>query len=212
MINRQTVVFVFLTSIFVSCGGGGTTSENSDAETPVDQPSESWAVTSGKYKIKSGIVQFDVEAMGTKVKKMVYFDDFGSKERVEDYNPDGTVREMRISDGKKRYTLSPADKTAYFSDENGRLGWEMEFVTWEKIQGQDGYEKNYSKAPNMTVVNKDCTSFKYGDKNTFAGWNGILLYHEQLPIFKAIAISLEENVTLEADKFTVPSDYTLAGM
>ena len=203
---RQTIVFALSFTVLASCGGAG--SENPETEVAIGQPTTGLAVTSGKYKIKSGIVEFDVEAMGSKQKKVLYFDDFGSKERVENYNADGTVREVSISDGKKRHTLYPSEKSAFFVDENGDRGWEMEFVTWDRLQGRE----EYSKAPDMTIVGRDCASFKYGEKNTFAGWNGVLLYHEQTPLFKATAVSLEENAAIEGNKFTVPADYTITNI
>lgn len=200
------VVSAFVMSVLMSCGGEQKSAE-AELETPIDQPTEAVAVSSGKYQIKSGIITFDQESMGTHAKKVVYFDDFGAKERVERYNEDGTVSEVNISDGKKRYTLIPADKQAYFVDENGNRGWEMEFTPWEKIQQQTNYQENYAQAPNMTVAGKDCESFVYGGKTTFAGWQGLTLYHKQGELVTIKATSLEENASIGLDKFTVPADY-----
>ena len=206
---RQSILFLFLIVALASCGGGESSEAVVETETPIDQPAEAVAISSGKYSIKSGIVNFDVEAMGTKTKKVMYFDDWGSKERVEEYNEDGTVREVRISDGEKRYTLTPADNKAYFADNNGNRGWEMEFTSWERIQQQRDYEKDYKQAPNMSIAGKDCESFTYNENNTFAGWNGVTLYHQQGKIITIKANSLEENAAIEGDKFTVPTGYTV---
>jgi hypothetical protein len=206
---KLTVLSGFLIATLAGCGGGNTSSDNVETEVPVDQPVETVAVTSGKYKIQSGIVSLDVDAMGMKNKKKIYFDDFGAKERVEEYNEDGTIREIRVSDGKKRYTLFPANKTAYFADDNGSIGWEMEFTSWDRIQQQSNWEKTYKKAPNMTIAGKDCESFVYSENNTFAGWNGITLYHQQGKSITIKANSLEENASIAADQFTVPADFTV---
>lgn len=205
---KLTLFSGLLIATLAGCGGAST-SENVETEVPVDQPAEAVAVTSGKYKIKSGIVSFDVDAMGMKNKKKIYFDDFGSKERVEEYKEDGTVREIRVSDGKKRYTLYPADKQAYFADEQGDRGWEMEFTSWDRIQQLSNWEKKYKKAPNMSIAGKDCESFIYSENNTFAGWKGVTLFHQQGKNITMKANSLEENASIAADQFTVPADFTI---
>lgn len=207
---RLFVVSAFTIATLASCGGGEqAVSETSATETPIDQPAAPVAVTSGKYKIKSGIIHLETEGFGMKTKKVVYFDDFGSKERSEVYETDGSLKEVMISDGESRHTLIPKDKSAYFVDKNGSRGWEMEFAPWEQIQKQKDYEEDYKKAPNMTIAGKDCESYVYGKNNTFAGWNGLTLFHQQGSSITIKAVSLEENVAIEADKFTVPADYTV---
>jgi hypothetical protein len=164
---------------------------------------------SRKYELKSGVIHFDVTMAGIKGKKIVYFDDYGSKERTEEYAEDGVLNNYRFSDGKTRYHVDVPSKTAYIADQNGSLGWEMEFVRWERITRLSGYEKQYKKASNITVAGKDCEAFEYGSANTFAGWKGLTLYHEQKPHVLIKAVKLDEDVAVEASKFAVPEGYEI---
>src|SRR5690606_32486061 len=59
-----------------------------------------------KYPLKSGIIKFERKILGETSKVVVYFDDYGTKERNESYNPEGNIEEIRFTDGEKMYVIS----------------------------------------------------------------------------------------------------------
>jgi len=175
------------------------------AKTSAEIPS---SPVTGKYKIKSGIIHFETSYGEVKGRKIVYFDDYGAKERVEDYDQEEVLKGYLTSDGKTRYHIRDAEKTAYIADRNGSRGWEMEFTPWERLTLQKDYEKDYKKLDNMTIAGKDCEAVQYRGTNVFAGWKGLTLYHSQKPNIIIKAIKLEE-VDVDPNKFTVPEGYTI---
>lgn len=180
--------------VMASCSGG-------------DDPEPNETPAAKKYDIKSGTIHFETELLWFKGTKIVYFDDYGAKERVETY--DGETLETSVfSDGKTRYHLNHAQKIAFVADHEGDRGWEMEFHAWEEIQKFPGYQEDYTRLDNMIIVGKDCEAFRYRDMATFAGWKGLTLYHEQEGA-RSIAVKLEENVSHDPSLFAVPPGYTV---
>src|SRR5687768_12326464 len=57
-----------------------------------------------KYQIKSGIITFQETAnmgsMKISSKKVLYFDDYGMKEREDSFDDEGQLKESFMSDGK----------------------------------------------------------------------------------------------------------------
>lgn len=173
-----------------------------------DDPAPAEIPTARKYDIKSGIMEFEQDFAGIKSTKILYFDDYGSKERVEVYE-DGLLESCVFSDGKTRYTLHAEAKIAYRVDQPGDRGWEMEFHSWDEIRRLPNYQEDYKKVENFTVVGKNCEAYQYKDIAVFAGWNGLTLYHKQNPGILIQAIKLEEDVKHDAAIFTVPSGFTV---
>lgn len=172
-----------------------------------DEPAPA-SPTSEKYDIKSGTIHFDTDLAGFKGTKIVYFDDYGAKERVEEYE-NGALVSCLFSDGKIRYNLDVTAKIAYIVDQYGNRGWEMEFHTWDEIKQFPDYEEDYTKVDNIMVVGKSCEAYQYQDIAVFAGWKGLTLYHQQNPGILIQAVKLEEDVTQDPSLFAVPTGYTV---
>jgi hypothetical protein len=165
-----------------------------------------------KYQIKSGIITFDIVAtfgkMEMKSKAVVYFDDYGMKERRDTYDGNN-IKESFFSDGKNLYLVIYAEKAVYKRGVAFR-GTEYKF-DWEEIK-PSGKAK---KIANMTVVGKNCEAFEMttgGTVSTFAGWNNICLYlgtSQKGMSTSSKAVKLEENVSIPADKFKAPAGFAL---
>ncbi|MEJ2633966.1 MAG: hypothetical protein P8184_01585 [Calditrichia bacterium] len=167
-----------------------------------------------KYDVKSGIIKFEVKDMSGTRQEIVYFDDYGTKERIETYKPDGNLRETRFTDGQKMYVINEytPPNTAYIMTEHATNGTEMRFDK-EGFQPEQKEKYKYQDKPDMTVAGKNCSAYymetDYG-KAIFAGWSHITLYHSQETPYGNIlkqAVSLEENAGIPADKFAVPAGY-----
>lgn len=194
---KTTVTKLIVSALFII-----TACAEKDDPSPVETPQVR------KYDIKSGTIHFDQDLAGFKGIKIVYFDDYGAKERVEEYE-DGVLESCYFSDGKTRYMLDTGAKVAYRVDEHGDRGWEMEFNSWEEIQRIPNYEEDYKKVENITVVGKNCEAYQYNDIAVFAGWNGLTLYHKQNPAILIQAVKLEEDVNHDPAIFAVPSGFAV---
>jgi len=202
-IKHLAIVVAALSIMACSSDKDRSTSEGvAESQTEASTP-----VTSGKYKIKSGTIHFETSGMGLKGKKIVYFDDYGAKERVETYSGDDPLEGYNTSDGKKRYYVDLENKSAWIVDEYGSRGWEMEFQSWETIERQG--DDKFKRVDNITVAGKDCEAYEYNGLAVFAGWQGLTLYHKQKPDLLVEAVKLEENVEHDASLFGVPEGFEL---
>jgi len=162
-------------------------------------PAETFAQVK-KYGIKAGIVTFDMllKMSGREISKekvVVYFDDFGLKERKDTYQGE-TLKESFFSDGKDLFKVIYAEKTAY---KVGRasLGTELK-VDWNSIPSKDKETGKAKKLANISILGKDCECFELvsGDTKTrFAGWNGICLLTD------SVSEKMQMQITLQAIKF-----------
>lgn len=218
---------VFLLIMFFGCGD----SNNKNEQSKVDEKlKETTGMTSGeiqqetdkytvakKYPIKSGIITFKRTGVLGDQKVIVYFDDYGIKERSETYKTDGSVEEIKFTDGEFMYKITheySEEKVAFIMGP-GKFGTEMKFDP-DPFRNNDERKKKYQfeKLPNMNILGKDCdayiTTTKMGT-TTFAGSNGILLYTKadlSVGTMETIAVDFKENVSIDSELFKVPDGYT----
>jgi hypothetical protein len=199
MKTKYFLVVLTVAAFFISCKSSTEVKTESDTTT-VSQVNETVVTETAsvkKYGIKSGIVTFEITMMDTKQKLVLYFDDFGTREAEERQN---------------MYNIRPADKVAFTSGTCYR-GIAYRFA-WDEISEEDRNTKA-KKLPNMTVAGKDCESFSYdmGSTSTvYAGWKNICLYQKTKSEYGDVirqATKIEENATIPADKFQVPSGYEI---
>jgi len=200
MVKKTSVLAVMAVCLMSACSSEKSETSNADAAT---EAADYVTPVSRKYDVKSGVIHFETSGLGMSGKKIVYFDDYGSKERVETYDEAGNMDIYNFSDGKTRYWVNLSDKTVHIADQNGSLGWEMKFPEWSEVDGRDGFKK----LPNMEVAGKDCAAMQYGDNNVFAGWKGLTLYHGQKPNLEIKAVKLELDKAVDPALFKTPDGY-----
>jgi hypothetical protein len=171
------------------------------------------AYSVNKYDIKSGIITLEtvlkVGRTEMKMTKIVYFDDYGIKEREENYSG-GKLNGVRFTDGKDKFSLSIAKKTANKEGSGDRgLGPSVDidfFGTTRDIQS--GAVK---KMPSMTLAGQSCDVFevkKGKTPQTYAAWKKVMVYtRTDSTVIKAVKI--EPNAVISKDKFQIPAGYTL---
>jgi hypothetical protein len=175
------------------------------------------AAQAKKYDLKSGVVTFEVViTMGAtqiKNKAVVSFDEYGMKERRDNYQGD-TLKDSLISDGKDLILLVHAEKKAYKQGPATR-GTELKF-DWNEVSERDKKEGKAKKAEPMTVAGKKCESFELdqrGTKTRFAGTSGGVTLFTEANMGKMKntmqAVKFEENAKVSPDLFKVPADYAL---
>ncbi|MGE5420319.1 MAG: hypothetical protein ACM3UT_09050 [Chloroflexota bacterium] len=198
-----------------SCGSSGKNAvgdASATGEAAAIAAAEAPAAVLHKYGVKSGIVTFENTGFGLTVKKILYFDDWGTREAEESFDTDGTLKETSLCDGKNIYLLIHKDKAAFNRGECFR-GVAYKFDWAEASRG--GAEYKPTKLSNQTIAGKDCEFFSLeisGAKTIYAGWNNICFLIETPAMNEKVinkAVSFEENANIPADKFKVPADYKM---
>jgi len=196
--------------LLIGCKSGTVPESNTVAE-PVAEAAPSESNLIKKYQIKSGIINFDTKIAGIEGKTILYFDNYGSLELEEKYTGD-QLKEGNLCDGTNLYSINFEKKTAYKASVCSR-GVALK-VDWNEISDADKQDKA-KKLPNVTVAGKDCESFSYtasGVTSVFAGWNNICVMQEQSNQYGGTfmkAVSIEENVSIPAEKFAVPEGFEM---
>jgi hypothetical protein len=182
---------------------------SSNSQTPIIKPeiSQTTDTAKHKYEIKSAKIIFTTNFAGAAGEKILYFDDYGRKER-EDFYEGGKLIESVLTDGKIIYKIRYKDKTAL------NLGITQNGTAyrfnWDEIPENQKKEGFAIKTENMNIAGKYCQSYKIDNSGiitVFAGWNGICLYAEQKSESgKAItkAISIDESEIIPPDIFRLP--------
>ena len=210
----KSTVILFLATAFLltSCGSNNSSDVESKDETSATYTTDIPEVIIKKYPLKSGTVHFEshskVGSMAMVQKSIVYFDDYGIKERKDTFDEDGSLKESFFSDGKTLYTLMHENKRA-FKAGNAYRGTEMKF-DWEEISEADKGSGKAKKGDNENILGKDCEVYYY-DGSKFAGCNNICLLIEVQSgdiSNKTIATDIQEG-SVPADLFLIPSDYTV---
>ncbi|MFZ0391845.1 MAG: hypothetical protein WAN36_15395 [Calditrichia bacterium] len=226
LIVAATLMAVVLFSGIWGCGSGDKSAgdtklkaEVNDLQKSAGQAAKAKTSARKKYDIKSGIIHFTVEDFGGSHKEVVYFDDYGLKERIEILEEDGNIRETRFTDGQKMYIVNEytPENTIYIMSDNATNGTEMRFDK-EGFHESQKEKYAYQDKPDMKVAGKSCGAYSmktnFGDV-IYAGWSHITLYHHQETSHGKIlkqAVSLEENAAVPAEKFTVPAGYEVKTM
>jgi hypothetical protein len=166
-----------------------------------------------KYDIKSAIITLEsvmkVAGMEIKTTKIVYFDDYGIKEREETYS-NGKLSMAFFTDGKDRISLSLDKKTA---TKNGKgdngTGPHVDinfFGTTKDIES--GVVK---KIPPMTLAGQTCEAFQVthgGAIQTYAAWKKVMVY-TKIDVAEIKAVKIEANAVVPKEKFQIPAGFTL---
>jgi len=181
--------------------------------TPENPAASETSTPKGKYAIKSGIVQYKTEMMGMEVMQTLTFDDYGKKEATDvememmgvkihtvNLTKDGFIYNLDMI--KKTGTKSPEVNIANASIDFENLSEEMvKEMDLKKLGTEEFLGKTCEK---MSIDNK-----KMSMKGTFLVYKGIALKSEtDMGAMKMnlLAEKFEENPTIPAEKFEVPSD------
>lgn len=170
-----------------------------------------------KYGIKSGIVHFETwfrfEGELWEETSIVYFDDYGKKERRERYLLDGSLWETQFNDGTHLYSVYPEGKSAY-KHKSTYPGTEPR-VSWADLPAAHKTNGWAEKGPYESVAGKTCEVYFVpidGGKQKFAGWENICFLNEMIGSgygdTSHRAVSFQE-VSVDPKLFVLPVDYTV---
>lgn len=174
-----------------------------------------------KYGLKSGVITYSTETMGTKVKGTLFFDDFGKVECLE------TVFEMDLGDTKEviHNRVLTKDGFTYTFDIEKKTGTKRR-ISGSQSSGQydfstmsDNMKKEYQVKELGTekFLGRECKRFSMNNKDmemkgTFLIWNNIPLKSETNAggmDMKMIATKVEENGKIPTGMFEVPKDIVI---
>ncbi len=208
------LVIISLLFFTFSCKTKGPQTEE---QTATEQKTE-LTVKKGKhkYEIKSGIVEYKTQTMGTNVVQTLYFDDYGAKEANEIameiagiksntrsitkddymYNLDLTTKT-----GTKTKTFATSDADINFSELTDEM---VKRMNLQKVGSEDFAGKTCDK---YTIDYKDLSM-----KGSFLVWKGVPLKSEvDLSTIHTTmeAKNFQENVAVPAEKFEIPADFNI---
>ncbi len=219
-LKLSLILFVILILISACGKSEGENTELKEAGIDFNQIEKEIENTSinKKYPIESGIITFEQTGVLGNNKIIVYFDNYGTKERNVIYDEENNIKEVKFSDGENMFrlsTLEDGSKVAYILGA-GKYGTEMKFVADPFANNERRKIKyQYEELADMDIIGKVCQAYKtkstYGT-TVFAGCQNVLLYSKaetSMGTSETKAISFKENVELEDDLFKVPSDYKI---
>lgn len=214
-----------LVMLTISCSNkktdGSTTSQESSTVEGTEQPA---AAGANKYDLKSGIVSYTTEVMGMKNPMTIYFDDYGAKELTE------TVMEMEILGTKTRtesYSLTmDGFKYDYTIEITNNENTSKKEIRKSKFYGNSSTDMN-EMAKTMTNEMKKKYEYKDEGNESVAGVVGTK-YSMKVGSTKYVGVTykkvmlktisdmisitadkIEENVSIPAEKFELPKDFTI---
>ena len=168
-----------------------------------------------KYEIKSGIIKRSTERGGQTFESITYFDDYGKLEATtSSFTWEGTTRTMRnISKEGKTFWLTIEDKTYFSSD------MRIVPINFLKLTQEVKDRNKIKELGDETVAGKPCKKYSYevtmrDNTSTITVWiwKGITLktsssFGDQT--FTETATEVQENASVDASLFAVPSDFQL---
>jgi hypothetical protein len=175
------------------------------------------AQTFKKYSIKSAIVTLEsvtkVSSMEIKMTKIVYFDDYGTKECEETYT-NGTISKVFFSDGKDKISLNLKRKTAN-KQGNGDSGIGMRIDINDMGTKKDIDSGKVKKMPPMTLAGQTCEVIhvtRGGATDIYAGWHQFMVYMKTSSSTmdaEIKAVKIEANAAVSKEKFQIPAGFSL---
>lgn len=201
---------------FFACNNKSSSEKNFEDAVKTAQQIKDTSASVKKYQIKSATITYEnTVKSGDFVitqKSIVYFDDYGMKERKDTYDDEDNLTESFFSDGTTLYLLLHKENKAFDRGKAFR-GTEFKF-DWEEISASEKEKDKVEKGVNEMVAGKDCEVFYHETdlgKTKFAGWNNICLLTEASGSYGETvnrAVDINEG-PVAANLFIVPKDYSL---
>jgi len=197
-----------------SCSGSSDKKDgNNQKDSIVSLPDKANKPAYARYDLKSGIITFKASVVFMDQEMILYFDDWGLKQRTE-INVSVMGKEAKnvtITDTSFVYLYDPDKKTGTRTPIDPKSPDNINFTALN-----DDVIKTFSitKEGEEKVLDRLCTvysmDYKKADINgKFYIWNGIALKTETSAkgiSIKMEATKIEENVSIPAEKFIIPKD------
>src|SRR5690606_8834110 len=169
-----------------------------------------------KYPIKSGIIKYETDVMGSKGTSVIYWDDYGYYEKQIDVAPEFSGEEKAGAStvmfvGPKQYIWNDSDETIMaFTNPIAQIWEEKGYQGNEAITLGEDLMKQMFGAPvkgKREFLGKECDVFINEKMKLEAlGWNGLTLMVNIGNLSSQTATSIETDIKIPAGTFDLPGD------
>lgn len=219
-IKRSLIALAIISMIFVV----DSLAQKKSKSKPAASKSASIATsTSTPYTIKSGIVTYKSSVMGMAQDYTLYFDDFGKKEckyvymKLEMFGQVSETSSSEINKDGYVYKIDWQKKTGTKTKSYSALGAAAGMPDPKTLTDDMRNKYQYKDLGKQEIMGKECqgVSMVFGGMKMEAWvWNNIALriysYTKDGSVMMEInAVKFEENVSIPADKFEIPSDIVI---
>ena len=170
------------------------------------------AAVTGKYELKSAIVEYKSDMMGFEASQMLYFDDHGQKEATE--------TSMEIMGNKTRNLSVTVDGQTVNFDPDNKTGFKVPAMqgsgqlNFRQLTEEVTRQWNLKEKGTETFLGKECFRYsvdnkEYNMKGEYWVWKGIPLKMElEMATSKIVmeAVSVAENADIPAVRFEIPKN------
>lgn len=219
------LVLLTLTTLLFACSGNKNENANTENKDSLASSETTEATTGQRYGIKSGIVYYEpMDFMGMKSTQVLYFDDYGKKECRETII-EGNIMGMKTK--KRSVSIIDGDYSINFDLENitnnkdelkkeatkvniksAMANMDLSALTEEMKKQMDYKEEGTEEVAGITGT-KYSVKFGSGSNRIYGVMYKNVPLKADMGQIKLVASKLEENATIPAEKFTVPSDYKI---
>lgn len=224
MRKLSNLMLLTLATLLFACNGNKNENANSDQKDSLAITETTDASAQGqRYGIKSGIVYYEpMDFMGMKSTQILYFDDYGKKECRETII-EGNIMGMKTK--KRSVSIIDGDYSINFDLENitnnkdelkkeatkvniksVMSNMDLSALTEEMKKQMDYKEEGTEEVVGITGT-KYSIKFGSGDKRIYGVMYKNIPLKADMGEIKMVANKFEENASIPAEKFTVPSDY-----
>jgi hypothetical protein len=214
--KKQLFLACCISLLLWSCGGN----DKTISKTAVDKSDSmiTYAEDNGtgeirKISLQSVIIHMTSTAMGMKQQVVIFMDDYGKRQTTEVTQElmGKKVTQISINDGEYVYSYSPQTKKGQKTKINQD---NPDNINFNAITKEMADKFKLKKTGTAKILDRVCDvySMEYAKaklKGTFYIWKGIPLKTEsEVSVMKVVmeATKIEENVTINPDKFVVPKD------
>jgi|WetSurMetagenome_2_1015567.scaffolds.fasta_scaffold06135_6 hypothetical protein len=205
------VVLLLVSGLISSCGDNKSHKEKTLPNGSVETDS-----VSGKYGIKSGIIEYKSTISGKEAKQTLSFDNYGKKELIETVTNIGDLKIITVSLTKDGYVYSfnPVTKTGTKVE---TLGRQSSIIDFRNISDEMKRKMNLQLVDTVTIDERSCIKYnvdwvEMSMTGTYTVWKGITI-ESDVNILKVemvmTATSITENPVIPPEKFEVPADIRL---
>lgn len=169
-----------------------------------------------KYPIKSGIIKYETDVMGSKGSLVIYWDDYGYYEKQVDVAPGSTdlsnaETSTVMFKGAEQYIWNDSDETIRaFTNPIAKIWDEKGYQGNEAITLGEDLMKQMFGAPiegKREFLGKECDVFINEKMKLEAlGWNGLTLMVNIGNLSSETATNIETDIDIPAGTFDLPAD------
>jgi len=200
-------LLLYVVALISSCGG-----KSPQKEPPAGVSGQS----SGKYEIKSGIIEYRSIMSGSEAVQTLSFDNYGEEEKLETVMNVSNIRITTVSIAKDGfiYSYNPATKTGTKVE---ILGRQSSIIDFRNLSEEVRRKMNLEIVDTVLIDERTCLQYSVdwverSMTGLYSVWKGITVESE-IKILNTdmvmTATNIVENPVIPPEKFELPADIRL---